>query len=201
MQSKKQEVQFGLIAQNINVIFLSEASVNCQFIFATCIAELERGNVASRVYFSWCCKTAYCFCNSRHTLICPFIVYMKNSRQSIVRIMIKYYIKVCIFWCSIRLIDIHLKNGKKSISSFCLVICIFFYLFFNIYHRKTNNCLLSKLHELEHIGALCTRVTPDTKITRCAKQLFDVDSKLFQGPPQRELCKIGEKSFMPHSAR
>lgn len=47
----------------------------------------------------------------------------------------------------------------------------------------------------------CSQVTPDTKITRCAKQLFDVDSKLFQGPPQRELCKIGEKSFMLHSAK
>lgn len=90
---------------------------------------------------------------------------------------------------------------EKSQSAVFTSLFLFFLFFFNIYHRKKNNCLLSKLHELEHIGALCTRVTPDTKITRCAKQLFDVDSKLFQGPPQRELCKIGEKSFMPHSAR
>lgn len=48
---------------------------------------------------------------------------------------------------------------------------------------------------------VCSWVTPDTKITRCAKQLVDVDSMLFQGPPQRELCKMGEKSFMLHSGR
>lgn len=44
----------------------------------------------------------------------------------------------------------------------------------------------------EHM-CVCSWVTPDTKITRRAKQSVDVDSMLFQGPPQRELCKNGRK--------
>lgn len=59
-----------------------------------------------------------------------------------------------------------------------------------------NIWLLSARPERERIVVFCSWVTPDTKITHCAKQLVDVDSKLFQGAPQRELFKMGEKSFM-----
>lgn len=71
----------------------------------------------------------------------------------------------------------------------------------DIYLTLVHICLSSKRPEPEHIVVFCSWVTPDTKITRCAKQLVDADSKLFQGPPIRELHKMEEKSFMLHSVR